>query len=150
MTKSDEAIEKLKTLGYTDEKLKQLLPMVLENVEEQVALDFAGVTTDEETNQYEARIKSATNSDEMKAVLLEMAQRAYGSTYEQKFDELLSDELNKTADLTSTIRGTYHKYMSGDPDTVKAVNQMQNSGQVQELLDDMQQSGVDFVKAATE
>lgn len=149
MSKSDTVIEKLKGLGYTDEKLQELLPLVFDDVEEIIAFDFATVSTDAETAVYTAKIQQAKTAEEVKAVLIEMSRKAYGEAYEQKFDEILATELEKVAEMTSNIRQTYHKYMSGDPDTVAKINAAQNSPDVQATLSDMQASGFDFINQAT-
>jgi hypothetical protein len=150
MTKTDTAIEKLKSIGYTEEKLGQLMPLVLDDMEDQVAFDFAAVSSDEETEAFMSKLTVATSADDVKALLIEMSKKAYGESYLDKFDTMLAEELEKVAQMTSSMRDTYHKYMSGDPATVDAVNKAQNDPNMKKTLDDMQASGFDFVKAATE
>lgn len=150
MSKTDAAMENLKSLGYTDEKLQQIIPLVLEDLDNRIASDFATVTTDQETMEYENKISVAGSPEEIKTLLLQMAQKAYGQNYQEKFDAMFAEELEKVADLTSKMRDTYHKYMSGDPATVSAVRQAENSPELKKNLDEMKAAGFDFVKAATE
>lgn len=150
MDKTNAAIEKLKGVGCTDDKLKQLLEIALEEAQDQLAEDLAAVTSDEETTTYEERMKSIKTTEEFTQLLTELSQKTYGENYLQKYDDLISSELEEDALLIKNTRDLYHKYMSGDPATVQQVKAMENSEEYKKLKEEMDAAGFDFQKAASE
>ena len=57
--KVDKAIEELKKVGYTDEKVNELLELLLSEIADQVFLDLSGTATDEQIEALRKKAKTA-------------------------------------------------------------------------------------------
>lgn len=144
MDKTKTQIEKLKKIGFTQEKIDEVMKLLGPDVEEVVFKDLIEKSTDEELNQFKDKLVAAGNEEEYKTVFNEVAQKAYGENWENKIDELWEEALKNIASDTLKIRDTYQKYMDGDPDTVTKVKEIENSQELKDEMEDMKKDGFDF------
>lgn len=150
MSTIDEAIANLKKIGYTDKRLEKLLDQLAEEVEEVMFIDLASVSTDEELEAFEKRIKESKSPEEYGKISDEMAKRAYGEKADEKIEEILIDMLEEVEKVTLKIRETYQKYLDKDPDAVKQVEEFKNDPKVKEIMQQFENDGVDFNTALAE
>lgn len=141
---TEKAVEQLKQIGYTDEKINEVLTLILPDVGDQLLLDLAGQSTDEELEQFENRMKEADNPEVFDEILKDMAKKAYGDKAPEKLDAILADLLDEMKEFTMKIRHTYQQYMSGDPQTRKQIDDFVNSPEYKKAEEDMKKSGFDF------
>ncbi len=144
MDKRKTQIEKLKKIGFTQEKIDEVIKLMGPDIEEIVFNDLIDKSTDEELNVFKDKLVAAGNEEEYKTVFNEVAQKAYGENWENKMDELWAEALNNIASDTLKIRDTYQKYMDGDPDTVAKVKEIENSQELKDEREDMKKDGFDF------
>ena len=64
--------------------------------------------------------------------------------WKDELDTIWATTLKEVADQTLKYRDTYHKYMSGDPDTVKKIKELENSKEVIDQIKQMEADGFDF------
>ena len=150
MTKTEEALEKLKNIGYTDTKIQELLELLFPEVADQLFTDLASVCDDAEIDVFAEKLKEAGSHGQYEAITKEMAQKAYGDNAAEEIDKVISELLNDMAEMTLKIRTTYHKYMEKDPETVKMIDDPQNQAEAKKLKEEMDAAGFDFLKAASE
>ena len=144
MTKTDKALEELKKLGYTDEKLKELLELLMADLQDQVLFDLAGVATDEDIDQYEKKASEARTKTELDQLLDQMARKAYGDNYKQRIEDIMVEMLNETAEQTKQVRKFYQDYMAGDPAAKKKYEELENSPEFKKMQEEMKAAGFDF------
>lgn len=149
MDKTKEQIEKLKKIGYTQEKIDELTKLLGPDIEEQVFNDLIDKSTDEELSALKDKLVAAGTEDQYKDVFNEVAQKAYGDGWQTKLDELWAKAFEGIGLDTLKIRDTYQKYMDGDLDTVAKVKQMESSDQLKQEMEDMKKDGFDFQAEAS-
>lgn len=143
-TETQKAIAELKKIGYTDEKIKEVLELLLPDAADQLLLDLAGQCTDEELEAFESRLKEIQDPKKFEEVIQDMAKKAYGEKAKEKMDATMAELLNDMRELTLRIRETYQKYMSGDQKTRKDVGDFMKSPEYKEMEDEMEEAGFDF------
>lgn len=148
MNALDEVFKELRDLGYTDEKLSELFALTLEDVQDQLFLDLAGASNDQELEKFRKRLENARTKTETNEIIEEMAQRTYGDQYKKKLEDMTVEKLKEAVEMTKGIRKTYNDYMAGDPDTRKKVEDMENSPEYKDLLKQMEEAGFDFMAEA--
>ena len=148
MNPFDEVFKELRGLGYTDEKLQELLSLVLEDVQDELYLDLASISNDEELEKFKTRLDKARTKSEVTKITEEMAKRAYGEDYKKKIEDMTVEKLKEAAEMTKGIRKTYNDYMAGDPATRKKVQEMENSPEYKDMLKQMEDAGFDFMAEA--
>jgi DNA-binding transcriptional MerR regulator len=141
---TEKAIEQLKQIGYTNEKIKEVLILLLPDVGDQLLLDLAGRSTDEDLEEFEKRMKDAKDPEVFDEILKDMAHKAYGDDASEKLDAILADLLKEMKEFTLKIRETYKKYMAGDPKTKKQMDEFVNSPEYKEMEEEMKKAGFDF------
>ncbi|MBN1618569.1 hypothetical protein JW887_04505 [Candidatus Dojkabacteria bacterium] len=149
MTKFEEVQEKLKQIGYTQEKIQELVELLAPEVEHSLFYDVAEKLSDQDVEGYTQRIRQAQDKDAYNSIVAELAKIAYGEQYEAKMHDLFAQQLDQIAEQTLKMRSTYRKYAAGDPDTVKSVNDAANSEDVKKIMQQMKEDGFDFPAEAT-
>ncbi|MFH1547501.1 MAG: hypothetical protein ABIC57_03370 [bacterium] len=149
MDKTKAQIEKLKNIGFTKEKIDEVTKLLGPEVEEEVFNILIDNSTDEELSVFKDKLAAAGTEDQYKDVFNEVAQKAYGDTWQQKLDELWAEALSNVGVQTLKIRDTYQKYMNGDPDTVAKVKEIENSQELKDTMEEMKKDGFDFQAEAT-
>lgn len=144
MSRLTDATDKLKKLGFTDDKIEQLVDAVSLEIEDAVIADAAEKYNDDELKQLKVEISKIKTPDEYNQKLEEIAQKAYGDEYKEKLEDLLAQQLEQAAQDTQDVRETYQKYAAGDPETVKKVKEMEKSPEVKQMLEEMKKAGFDF------
>lgn len=147
-TATEKAISELKGIGYTDEKIREMLTLLLPDVADQLLLDLAGQCTDQEIDDFEKQLNDIKDSKEFEKALEDMAEKAYGDKARERMDATMAELLDELRELTLKIRETYQKYMSGDQKTRKDVDGFMNSEEYKQMQKDMEEDGFDFLAEA--
>lgn len=148
-TETEKAIRELQSIGYTDEKIKEVLELLLPDAADQLLLDLAGQSTEEELETFEKRLKETKDPKVFEEILRDMGTKAYGDKANEKMDATMAELLRDIKELTLRIRETYQKYMSGDKKTKEDLDDFMNSPEYKEMEEEMEKAGFDFQAEAS-
>jgi len=128
----------LKTLGFDDDKINQLLDLAAEDLIEE-ALDYLAEYTDEETLDTLANEmkKDVSTTQEAQIRLNMIVEKAYGTQAEEKKSEFLYNYLKAVVDDTKKAKDLYDRYQSGDPSAVVAIKAQEGNPDAQQIIDRM-------------
>ncbi|HNW23157.1 MAG TPA: hypothetical protein PKH06_00095 [Candidatus Dojkabacteria bacterium] len=128
----------LKTLGFDDEKINQLLDLAAEELIEE-ALDYLAENTDEQTLDTLAQEmeKPVSTTEDAQTRLNMVLEKAYGMQAEEKKGEFLYNYLKTTLEDTKKAKDLYDRYQSGDPSAVAAIKAQEGDPDAQEIIDRM-------------
>jgi len=128
----------LKTLGFDDDKINQLLDLAAEDLIEE-ALDYLAEYTDEETLDTLANEmkKDVSTIQEAQIRLNMIVNKAYGNQAEEKKSEFLYNYLKAVVDDTKKAKDLYDRYQSGDPSAVVAIKAQEGNPDAQQIIDRM-------------
>jgi len=112
----------LKTLGFDDDKINQLLDLAAEELIEE-ALDYLAENSDDATLEMisQEMEKPITTPLEAQAKLVMLLEKAYGTEAENKKGEFLFNYLKTTIEDTKRAKDLYDRYQTGDPSAVAAI-----------------------------
>lgn len=128
----------LKTLGFDDDKINQLLDLAAEEFIEE-ALDYLVENTDDATLEMisQEMEKPITTPEEAQAKLTMLLDKAYGTEAENKKGEILVNYLRTTIEDTKKAKDLYDRYQAGDPGAVAAIKAQEGDPDAQEIMDRM-------------
>jgi DNA-binding transcriptional MerR regulator len=146
--KTKAQIEKLKEIGYSQEKIDTLIELLAPDIEEDIFNKFIDKSSKEKLEEYKDKLVTVSTKEDYKKVFNEIAQEVFGGSWKEEIDKIWAETLQGISDDTLKIRDTYHKYMQGDPNTVAKIKELENSKEVQKELEDMKKDGFDFLSEA--
>ncbi|MBP6976058.1 hypothetical protein KBB42_00465 [Candidatus Dojkabacteria bacterium] len=128
----------LKTLGFDDDKINQLLDLAAEELIEE-ALDYLAENTDEQALDTLAQEmeKPVSTTEDAQTRLNMVLEKAYGMQAEEKKGEFLYNYLKTTLEDTKKAKDLYDRYQSGDPSAVAAIKAQEGDPDAQEIIDRM-------------
>ena len=128
----------LKTLGFDDDKINQLLDLAAEELIEE-ALDYLAENSDDATLEMisQEMEKPITTPLEAQAKLVMLLEKAYGTEAENKKGEFLFNYLKTTIEDTKRAKDLYDRYQTGDPSAVAAIKAQEGDPDAQEIMDRM-------------
>ena len=126
----------LKTLGFDDDKINQLLDLAAEELIEE-ALDYLAENSDDATLEMisQEMEKPITTPLEAQAKLVMLLEKAYGTEAENKKGEFLFNYLKTTIEDTKRAKDLYDRYQTGDPSAVAAIKAQEGDPDAQEIID---------------
>jgi len=134
-----EVLDKLKELGFTEEKIHETLELLLPDLEEALFDDFALKAKDgSQVEGYAKKLAGAESPEKYDDVILEMAKEAYGEEgVSAQIDSYLVEALSKVVAMTEKAKDIHTKYQSGDPATVKMVDEQANTPEGKALAEEL-------------
>lgn len=126
----------LKTLGFDDDKLNQLLDLAGEEMLEE-AVDYLGENADEATLEMisQEMDKEITTQEEAQARMNMIFEKAYGTEAQNKKGEFLVNYLKATVEDTKKAKDLYDRYQAGDPGAVAAIKAQEGNPDAQQIVD---------------
>lgn len=125
----------LRSLGFTEEKLDQLMDLAAQEVLE-IALEDLGTTADDATLEQMAQMMESPSEDAAKKLNM-IFEKAYGPNAENKKLELLTTYLKEVIEDTKKAKDLYTRYQAGDPTAIATVKAQEGNPDVQKIADMM-------------
>ncbi|MBU1120185.1 hypothetical protein KKA50_03260 [Patescibacteria group bacterium] len=127
--------QELMSLGFTDDKLNQLLDLAAQEAIA-TAMDDLKEADDQTLDELEQNIQTEPTNDEDAVKQLNMVfQKAYGDNYENKKLELMYQYLKQTVEETRAAKDLYTRYQAGDPTAVATVKAQEGNPEAQKIMD---------------
>ncbi len=126
----------LRSLGFTEEKLNQLMDLAAQEVLD-IALEDLDSTADDATLEQMAQMMESSSEDATKKLNM-IFEKAYGPNAENKKMELLTAYLNSVIEDTQKAKDLYARYQAGDPAAVAQIKAQEGNPDVQAIVDQMQ------------
>jgi hypothetical protein len=142
--KTEKEIENLKKVGFSQKKIDELIVLLAPDIEEDIFNRLIDNSSDEVLNGFKDKLATVSTKENYQAIFAEIAQIVLGDKWKDELDTIWAITLKEVADQTLKFRDTYHKYMSGDPDTVKKIKELENSKEVIDQIEQMEKDGFDF------
>lgn len=131
-----QSIDELKSLGFEDDKINQLLDLAAEE-----ALDVALNEIDEKLNdqeleelskQLEKPIQTKEDAEEKLDLIFN---KVYGENAENKKLELINKYMRETLEITKKSKDLFDRYQQGDPTAVATIQSNMGDSDVQAIKD---------------
>ncbi|HAM37553.1 MAG: hypothetical protein UR96_C0007G0006 [candidate division WS6 bacterium GW2011_GWC1_36_11] len=128
----------LRTLGFTEDKLNQLLDLATEEALS-VALEDLNRTGDDATMEELANLMEAqpTDANDLTNKVNILFEKIYHQNADTKKIELISSYLNGVIEDTKKAKDLYARYQAGDPTAVATVKAQEGNPDVQKIQDMM-------------
>lgn len=134
----DNIKNELRTLGFTEDKLDQLMDLA---AEEALAITIEELQTTASDEVLEDLAKTfenePTNESDATAKLNMVFDKAYGPNANAKKEELILTYLKETLEDTKKAKDLYTRYQSGDPSAVATIKAQEGNPDVQKVVDMM-------------
>ncbi len=139
MNKTQALIEELRNFGFNQEHITEIMKLGEEEIVDIVLEDFAFNAPEQTVQEYSSKISQTKgNPQEFAKNFNEIMTIHYGAeNVEKKKEELLIEYLENIIKLTKETKQVKEKYEQGDPETVKAVQEVQNSPIIQDMAKKM-------------
>jgi len=126
----------LKMLGFTDEKLNELLELAAQEALD-TALEDLEANVDDATMEELANLMAnqPINAADATNKLNTIFEKAYGSGAEMKKQELVCDYLRQVIEETKQAKDLYARYQAGDPTAVALIKAQEGNPDVQKIMD---------------
>jgi hypothetical protein len=135
-TDLQQSIDELKSLGFEDNEINQLLDLAAEE-----ALDVALNEIDEKLNdqeleelsqQLEKPIQTKEDAEEKLNLIFN---KVYGENAENKKLELVTKYMKETLEITKKSKDLFDRYQQGDPTAVATIQSNMGDPDVQAIKD---------------
>jgi len=128
----------LRTLGFTEDKLNQLMDLAAEEAID-IALNDLEANVDDATMEELANVmdNQPANADDAINKLNMVFEKAYGANADAKRIELVSSYLKQTIEDTKAAKDLLTRYQTGDPTAMAAVKAQEGNPDVQKIADMM-------------
>lgn len=134
----DNIKNELRTLGFTEDKLNQLMDLA---AEEALAITIEELQTTASDEVLEDLAKTfenePANEADATAKLNMVFDKAYGPNANAKKEELILTYLRETLEDTKKAKDLYTRYQAGDPSAVATVKAQEGNPDVQKITDMM-------------
>ncbi len=128
----------LRSLGFTEDKLNQLLDLAAQEALS-IALEDLKESNDTLDDISSLLENTPTTAGDAINQLNMVFQKAYGDNYENKKLELIYQYLKQTAEDTKSAKDLYARYQAGDPSAIAAVKSQEGNPDVQKLAKAMEE-----------
>ncbi len=135
-TDLQQSIDELKSLGFENDKINQLLDLAAEE-----ALDVALNEIDEKLNDQELEElskqleKPIQTKEDAKEKLDLIFIKVYGENAENKKLELINKYMRETIEITKKSKDLFDRYQQGDPTAVATIQSNMGDPDVQSIKD---------------
>lgn len=135
-TDLQQSIDELKSLGFENDKINQLLDLAAEE-----ALDVALDEIDEKLNDQELEElskqleKPIQTKEDAKEKLDLIFNKVYGENAENKKLELINKYMRETIEITKKSKDLFDRYQQGDPTAVATIQSNMGDPDVQSIKD---------------
>ena len=126
----------LRTLGFTEEKLNQLVELAAEEALHTAIEDLQATASDSTLEELAKTLENPPISKEDASSKLDsIFEGAYGLNAENKKEELVLNYLRQTIEDTKKTKDLYNRYQSGDPVAIATIKAQEGNPDVKEILD---------------
>ncbi len=134
----DNIKNELRTLGFTEDKLNQLMDLAAEEALA-ITIEELQTTASDEVLEDLAKTfeKEPTNEADATAKLNMVFDKAYGPNANAKKEELILTYLKETLEDTKKAKDLYTRYQAGDPSAVATIKAQEGNPDVQKITDMM-------------
>jgi DNA-binding transcriptional MerR regulator len=135
-TDLQQSIDELKSLGFEDNEINQLLDLAAEE-----ALDVALNEIDEKLNDQELKElsqqleKPIQTKEDAEEKLNLIFNKVYGENAENKKLELITKYMKETVEITKKSKDLFDRYQQGDPTAVATIQSNMGDPDVQAIKD---------------
>jgi DNA-binding transcriptional MerR regulator len=135
-TDLQQSIDELKSLGFDDNEINQLLDLAAEE-----ALDVALNEIDEKLNDQELKElsqqleKPIQTKEDAEEKLNLIFNKVYGENAENKKLELVNKYMKETIEITKKSKDLFDRYQQGDPTAVATIQSNMGDPDVQAIKD---------------
>jgi DNA-binding transcriptional MerR regulator len=135
-TDLQQSIDELKSLGFDDNEINQLLDLAAEE-----ALDVALNEIDEKLNDQELKElsqqleKPIQTKEDAEEKLNLIFNKVYGENAENKKLELITKYMKETVEITKKSKDLFDRYQQGDPTAVATIQSNMGDPDVQAIKD---------------
>jgi len=128
----------LRTLGFTEDKLNELLELAAQEALD-TAMDDLEANVDDATMEELANVMQNQPTDTTDAMnkLNMVFEKTYGTEAESKKKELIGNYLKQTIEDTKAAKDLYTRYQAGDPTAVATIKAQEGNPDVQKVVDMM-------------
>jgi len=124
----------LMSLGFTDDKLNQLLDLAAQEAIA-TAMDDLKDADNQTLDELALNMQTEpTNAEDAVNQLNMVFQKAYGDNYENKKLELIYQYLKQTAEETKAAKDLYARYQAGDPTAIATVKAQEGNPEAQKIM----------------
>lgn len=142
-------IDKLREIGYTQDKMDELITILSEDIENDIFDLFIDKSSEEELSTFKSKLSTLSTKEQYENIFKEILQSVFSTKWESEVDKMWEKELQSVIDDTLKVRETYIKYVGKDPQTVEKINEIEKSEDFQKMMKDMENSGFDFQSEAS-
>lgn len=133
-TNIEQKREELKSLGFTEEKINQLLDLATEEAIDIAVAEAGEKLSDEELESLAEEIdKPINNAQDATDRLNTIFQAVYKGQAENKKIELINNYLQDSIDMTKNMKNLAEKYAQGDPRAVANVKSNLNTPEAKRI-----------------
>ena len=134
-------ITELKNLGFTKDKVEEIVKLGEKDIADLIIEDFALNADEKVVADYTKKFEQAQSDPQKLNVLLhEIMAIQYGQeNILKKKEELLSQYLQNIIELAKQTRNVYQKYSQGDPNAIKIVEEAKKSPILQDFIKEIQE-----------
>lgn len=137
--KINNVIKSFVEFGFTKEQIEEIIALSQTDILEIIMSDFVDVVTDESIlEEYATRLEASQTPQEKEEIISEICVLTYGAEAEQKKLDVVTVVLEDLLADATKMRDLYGKYQQGDPETVKAIDELQNMPEVKDLVEQLQ------------
>ena len=134
-------ITELKNLGFTKEKVEEIVKLGEKDMADSIIEDFALNADEQVVNEYAKKFGQAqSDPQKLNTLLHEIIAIQYGQeNILKKKEELLSQYLQSVIELAKQTKNVYQKYSQGDPNAAKIIEEAKKSPILQDFVKETQE-----------
>ena len=139
MNKIENLIREMRSLGFNQEHINEIMKLGEEEIVDIVLEDFSFNAPEQTVEEYTNKVSQTKDKpQEFAQTFNEIMAVHYGNeNVEKKKEELIIEYLENIIKLTKETKLVKAKYEQGDPETVKAVEEAENSPIIQDMAKKM-------------
>lgn len=127
--------QELRSLGFTDDKLNQLLDLAAQEAIA-TAMDDLKEADDQTLEELSLNMQTEPTNDTDAVNQINMVfQKAYEDNYENKKLELIYQYLKQTTEETKAAKDLYTRYQAGDPTAIATIKAQEGNPEAQKIMD---------------
>ena len=141
MSNLESLIKEMKDLGFSKEKVEEVISIAEKEIVDVIIEDFALNADENIVQEYTQKFENAQkDSKKLQELLHEIMAHQYGQeNIVKKKEELLSEYLQKVIELTKETKELQQKYSQGDSDAVQTVEEAKNSPILQDFVKEVEE-----------
>lgn len=135
-TDLQQSIDELKSLGFENDKINQLLDLAAEEALDVALNEIGEKLNDQELEELSKQLeKPIQTKEDAKEKLDLIFNKVYGENAENKKLELINKYMRETIEITKKSKDLFDRYQQGDPTAVATIQSNMGDPDVQAIKD---------------